>query len=90
MRLPFPRRRRPDPLVCSEFVQLVSDYLEGCLPAAEHVRFEAHLAQCDGCTGYLEDVRRMVGSLHEVTLAPPDRATRETLLRAFGELREGA
>lgn len=85
----FRRRRRPDPLVCSEFVQLVSDYLEGALPDEERRRFEAHLAECDGCAGYLEDVALVIGSLNEVTLPAPDPHTRETLTRAFRELRGG-
>jgi anti-sigma factor RsiW len=82
------RRHRHDPLVCREFVELVTDYLEGRLPEAERIRFEAHLAECDGCSGYLEDMRRMVGSLHELPAPPPDPATREALLRAFRDLRE--
>jgi anti-sigma factor RsiW len=80
-------RRRGDPLVCREFVELVTDYLEGTLPEAERVRFEAHLEDCDGCAGYLEDMRRLVGSLNEAPQPPPDRATREALLRAFRDLR---
>ena len=81
------RRHRVDPLVCREFVQLVSDYLEGALPQDQRLRFEAHLAECDGCAGYLEDVRRVVGSLHDAPVVPPDPATREALLRAFRDLR---
>jgi anti-sigma factor RsiW len=78
------RRQGHDPLVCREFVELVTDYLEGTLSPEERIRFEAHLAECDACPGYLEDMRRLVGSLHEL----PDPATREALLRAFRELRE--
>jgi anti-sigma factor RsiW len=81
------RRHRHDPLVCREFVELVTDYLEGTLPEEERLRFEAHLAECDGCSGYLEDMRRLVGSLHELPEPPPDAATREALLRAFRDLR---
>jgi predicted anti-sigma-YlaC factor YlaD len=81
------RLRRRDPLVCREFVQLVSDYLEGTLPEPERERFEAHLAECDGCEGYLDDVARVVGSLHETALPEPDPHTRETLLAAFRDLR---
>lgn len=83
------RRRRRDPLVCREFVQLVSDYLEGSLPDRERRRFDAHLAECDGCAGYLDDVARVIGSLHEAPLPAPDPHTRETLLRAFRDLRGG-
>jgi anti-sigma factor RsiW len=87
MRLPWRRRHDHDPLVCREFVELVTDYLEGTLPDTERARFEAHLAECDGCVGYLEDMRRLVGSLHETPEPPPDDATREALLRAFRDLR---
>ena len=71
--MPWWRRRQGehDPLVCREFVELVTDYLEGTLPDTERARFEAHLAECDGCTGYLEDMRRVVASLHEVPEPPP-------------------
>jgi anti-sigma factor RsiW len=82
------RRHTHDPLVCREFVELVTDYLEGALPEEERIRFEAHTTECDGCSGYLEDMRRLVGSLHELPEPPPDAATREALLRAFRDLRD--
>jgi anti-sigma factor RsiW len=81
------RWRRRDPLVCREFVELVTGYLEGTLPDSERVRMEAHLAECEGCAGYLEDMRRLVGTLSEVPEPPPEPETREALLRAFRDLR---
>jgi anti-sigma factor RsiW len=81
------RRHKEDPLVCREFVELVTDYLEGTLPEHDRARMDAHLAECDGCAGYLEDMRTLVGSLHETPEPPPDEATRDALLRAFRELR---
>jgi anti-sigma factor RsiW len=81
------RRRQADPLACREFVELVTDYLEGRLPDAERARFEAHLEECDGCAGYLEDIRRMISTLAVMPAPQPDGATREVLLRAFRELR---
>jgi anti-sigma factor RsiW len=81
------RRRAGDPLVCQEFVELVTDYLEGTLPEAERARFEAHLAECDGCRGYLEDMRRMVSALGELPPPPGDPHTHAALLRAFRDLR---
>ena len=81
------RRHRHDPLVCREFVELVTDYLEGKLPDSERKRFEVHLAECDGCAGYLEDMRRLVGSLQMTPAPPADPATRAALLRAFRDLR---
>ena len=87
------RRRRhdhaADPLVCQEFVELVTDYLEDRLPENDRIRFEAHMAECDGCAGYLEDMRRLVGSLNDIVEPAPDPRTREALLQAFRELRGG-
>lgn len=83
----WPGRKSRDPLVCREFVELVTDYLEGALPDDERRRFEAHLDECDGCSGYLEDMRRLIGSLNETPEPRPDPATREALLRAFHDLR---
>ena len=82
------RRHRHDPLVCREFVELVTDYLEGSLPDGERDRMDAHLAECDGCAGYLADMRRLVGSLNETPQPPGDPGTRDALLRAFRDLRE--
>jgi len=79
--------RDQDPLACREFVELVTDYLEGTLAEDERVRFEAHLAECDGCAGYLQDMRRMVDALHGVRGPEPDPVTRQALTRAFHELR---
>jgi anti-sigma factor RsiW len=84
------RRHAPDPLVCREFVELVTDYLEGVLPDRERVRMETHLAGCDGCAGYLEDMRRLAGSLEAAPEPPPDRETYDALLRAFRDLRGDA
>ena len=81
------RRHADDPLVCREFVELVTDYLEGALPERDRVRMEAHLAECDGCSGYLEDMRRLVGSLNQTPEPPPNPETRDALLRAFRDLR---
>lgn len=81
------RRHRHDPLVCREFVELVTDYLDGVLPDAERRRFEAHLAECDGCEGYLEDARKLVATLRTAPQPPTDPDTREALLRAFRDLR---
>ena len=47
-------------LSCQELVELVTDYLEGALPPAERARFDAHIALCDGCRAYLEQIRATI------------------------------
>jgi len=71
------------PMTCRELVMLVTDYLEGTLPAADRQRFEAHLEECENCPVYVEQMRetiRPAGSLHEEDLSPQ---VRSELLSAF-------
>jgi hypothetical protein len=68
-------------LVCGEFVELVADYLEARCPTSGARASRRTWPKCDGCAGYLEDVRRLVGSLHEAPEPPPDPATREAAAR---------
>jgi predicted anti-sigma-YlaC factor YlaD len=64
-------------LTCQELVELVTDYLEGSLPAAQRARFEEHLEKCAGCRNYLAQMRqtiRLAGMLTEASIAPQARA----------------
>jgi anti-sigma factor RsiW len=45
---------------CRQAVELVTDYLEGALSPRARRRLERHLAKCDGCEGYLAQVRAVV------------------------------
>jgi anti-sigma factor RsiW len=78
-----------DPLVCQEFVELVSDYLDGTLSRRDRRRMDKHLKACDGCTEYLESMRLTVHSLGALPPEPLDDHVREHLLAAFREIRGG-
>jgi anti-sigma factor RsiW len=70
-------------LSCQELVELVTDYLDGVLPPADRARFDAHIADCDGCRDYLEQIRATIaltGTLAPEQLAPEAEAA---LLEAF-------
>ena len=77
------------PLTCREMVELVTDYLEDRLPAAERERFERHLAGCDGCRAYLEQMRAMLSALGRIEEPDLPPAARDELLEAFRTWREG-
>jgi anti-sigma factor RsiW len=78
---------RPDPLICQELVELVTDYLDGALSRRDRRRMEKHLGVCEGCEAYLESVRATVRTLGELPAEPADPEVREHLLAAFRELR---
>jgi anti-sigma factor RsiW len=72
-----------DELSCQELVELVTDFLEGMLPAEMRKRFERHIAHCSGCQTYLEQMRatiRATGTLTPESL-PPE--AERALLEAF-------
>jgi anti-sigma factor RsiW len=56
-----------DDLACIEVVEVITDYLEGALPAPEARRLERHLDTCPGCAEYLAQLRMIAGSLRGVT-----------------------
>ena len=77
-------------LSCQELVELVTDYLEGALDE-RHVRaFNEHLAGCDGCTMYVEQLRvtiRITGTLTPDDLTPEAESA---LLQAFRDWRRSS
>jgi anti-sigma factor RsiW len=47
-------------MTCRELVELVTEYLEGALLAADRVRFGAHLAECPWCVEYVAQIERTI------------------------------
>lgn len=70
-------------LTCQELVELVTDYLEGALPAAERARFEEHLAKCTGCRNYLAQMRMTISSLGRLSEEAIPTQARDDLLGVF-------
>jgi hypothetical protein len=70
-------------LTCAQLVELVTDYLEQRLPLRDTERFEEHVAFCEGCSTYFDQMRATIaasGRLREADL-PVD--LQEQLLEAF-------
>lgn len=80
---------QPD-LSCKEFVQRITEYLEGAMPAEDVARVEAHLLLCEPCVIYLEQMRttlRLTGAVQTDGLSD---ATRAELMHAFARRRGAA
>jgi predicted anti-sigma-YlaC factor YlaD len=77
---------RPSDMTCQELVEIVTAYLEGTLPAIEQASLEAHLAVCEGCRTYLDQMRQtiaVVGTLSEERLSANDRDRLLNLFRSW-------
>lgn len=72
---------------CSDLVRLVTEYLDGALPAPDRLRFDEHLAACEGCRAHLDQMRTTIsvmGRLRDDDIAP---RVRDELMRAFRDWR---
>ena len=70
-------------MACQELVELVTDYLEDRLPADDRARFEAHIAECEYCAAYLDQMRQTVHTLGRIEEESLSDGAREALLAAF-------
>jgi anti-sigma factor RsiW len=74
-------------LTCAELVELVTDYLEGALGRRDRARFERHIAGCEHCTAYLDQIRRTRDALGALTPESIEPEARAALLEAFRDWR---
>jgi anti-sigma factor RsiW len=73
----------PVELVCQELVELVTDYLNHSLQAADRVRFEAHLLTCPPCTSYLAQMKTTLELAGELGRETATRDVEQQLLTLF-------
>lgn len=68
---------------CQELVELVTEYHEGNLASADVARVDAHLAQCDHCAEYLEQMRQTIRALGRLPQESLPERVRNALLAYF-------
>ena len=77
----------PREMSCQEFVELVTEYLEGALTEERRAELHAHIDECGGCSRYLQQMRDTIAALSTL---PPDNGfleSREAAMEAFRRLR---
>jgi len=70
-------------MACAELVEVITDYLEGKLPARDRRRFERHLSACDGCDAYLDQMRTTISLSGRLRVEDVPAELEERLLVAF-------
>jgi len=75
--------RDPALLECREVVEVVSDFLDDALAAADRARIEQHLLVCPPCAGYVAQVKATIVHLAELAAADGPSAPAPTLVEAF-------
>ena len=75
-----------DEIVCRDFAELATDYLDEALPEETLELVEEHLAMCDWCRDYLHQIEttaRVVAIEPEAPEAGPPPETLARLVSAF-------
>jgi predicted anti-sigma-YlaC factor YlaD len=81
-----------DEIVCREFAELATDYLESAMPEPMLELVEEHLAMCDWCRDYLRQVRATVDAVAAEAAAAqpaPPAPTLDELIGAFRRQTKG-
>lgn len=72
-------RSAKDEMRCIEFVELITDYLQGDVTEEQRGRIEHHLEGCAGCRAALEQIRTVIALTGRLTAA--DVASIDPLIR---------
>ena len=75
-----------DEIVCRQFAELATDYLEGAMPDETLELVEEHLAMCDWCRDYLDQIATTAHALGAAAVDPetaPPAGTLNGLVSAF-------
>ncbi|MDQ3729882.1 MAG: zf-HC2 domain-containing protein [Actinomycetota bacterium] len=70
-------------IACQEFVEEVTDYLEGKLSEVEERWTDEHLAACPHCRAYLEQMRATIAALRGLAETDVDPALRDRILSSL-------
>jgi anti-sigma factor RsiW len=70
-------------LTCEELVTLLTDYLDGALPERRRRSVAQHLARCEHCHEYLEQLRATIDLTARLHAADVPPAVMDDLLAAF-------
>jgi anti-sigma factor RsiW len=76
-------RSTEDDMRCIEFVELITDYLQGEVGEEQRSRMEHHLEGCAGCRAAVEQIKtviRLTGRLTAADVASIDPLIRDRLL----------
>ena len=84
-----PHASSSDELVCRELVELVTPYLEDVLPPDERALVDRHLAACDGCEAYVQQMRMTIRAVGHVSEEAITSKTRQDVLDIFRAWRDG-
>jgi predicted anti-sigma-YlaC factor YlaD len=67
---------------CRDMSELVTDYLERALSIRKRLDMWWHLARCEACRHYYDQMRRTIGLLRRIPPTRPDTTTEDGVVAA--------
>jgi len=74
-------------VTCRDLVAFATEYLEGTLPATQHVGLAQHLDECDDCELYLNQLTAVIRSVSALSAPEVPATTQVELMARFRERR---
>ena len=78
-----------DHLTCREFVERLTDYLDGVLAAEDCAEIERHIVICRGCSNYVEQFRSTIDLLGRIAADEPGDTQASAALAIFRDWQAG-
>jgi predicted anti-sigma-YlaC factor YlaD len=72
-----------DEIVCREFAELATEFLDGAMPDETLELVEEHLAMCDWCRDYLHQIETTSAAVAEIPAPAPPEETLRAVVGAF-------
>ena len=76
-------------ITCKELTEVLTDYLEGTMLPEDRAALEAHVALCEGCATYVEQMRQVIRTVHELHVDEVEATAPDSLLEAFRAWKRG-
>jgi len=70
-------------VTCQQLVELVTDYFEGALGESTVSRVEEHLARCEGCVTYVDQMNATLAALRRLPSEPLPDELRDAMALAL-------
>jgi len=78
----MPKERK---ITCKNFLEELSDYLDGAVEPALRVEIEAHLARCPNCWVVFNETERTIRIVQDVECHPLSQEVHTRLMRVLEE-----
>lgn len=76
-------------MMCREVTELLTEAMEGCIPADKKAAFAFHIAICPYCKAHRHQVEKTIATVSQLPAPSPTEDARAQALAAFRRIKRG-